>query len=46
MFVVWVVSQEEFEADKKDVKCMSWNQSPFDAPAMVVGSQQAARVHC
>eukprot|EP00455_Lapot_gusevi_P030068 TRINITY_DN3225_c0_g1_i5.p1 TRINITY_DN3225_c0_g1~~TRINITY_DN3225_c0_g1_i5.p1 ORF type:complete len:176 (-),score=27.22 TRINITY_DN3225_c0_g1_i5:30-557(-) len=35
---------EEFEADKKDCNCLSWNQSPFDAPTMVVGSQRTARV--
>ena len=35
---------EEFEADKKNCKCISWNPSPFDAPTMVVGSNQFARV--
>jgi len=35
---------EEFEADKKDCSCISWNPSPFDPPMMVVGSQGSARV--
>jgi len=38
--------QEEFEADKKDCSCISWNPSPFDNPMMVVGSSSAAKVRC
>lgn len=34
---------EEFEA-AKDCTCISWNQSPFEAPTMVVGSHAAAKV--
>ncbi len=39
----WQVS-EEFEADKNNCKCLSWNTSPFDAPMLVVGSGPSARV--
>ena len=38
----WSVA-EEFEA-AKDCTCISWNQSPCEAPTMVVGSHAAARV--
>jgi nucleoporin SEH1 len=38
----WSVS-EEFEV-KKDCSCISWNQSPFEAPTMVVGGGHQANI--